>query len=237
MIKASVIIPCLNEEKLIEWTLRSVIDQSIPRRDYEIIVSDGKSTDNTVNIARKYADKVISKKNNSISEARNLGAAIAKGKYLVFIDSDTIVSRTLLESVIKKFKDKRVSGAFVNYGYKSNSIVINFLNVLFSILNNLINIFFPKFVLAGGVCMIARKTSFNKIKGFDENMKTSEDNDLAHRLHNVGNFVLINETAYTSDRRLKKMGVIGLLKYYLTDFYKHHFTKNFSGEYIHHSKL
>jgi glycosyltransferase involved in cell wall biosynthesis len=55
----SVIVPALNEETYIEACLKSISRQTLPRNSYEIIVSDGGSNDRTVEIARKYADRVI----------------------------------------------------------------------------------------------------------------------------------------------------------------------------------
>ena len=82
MKKLSVIIPTLNEEKYIASTLRSLAEQS--HKDFELIVKDGLSTDNTESIAREYADLVVSKKDSSIGDARNQGARYAKGDVLVW---------------------------------------------------------------------------------------------------------------------------------------------------------
>lgn len=237
MVKVSVIIPALNEEKFIERTLKSVSKQTIPRDDYEIIVSDGKSKDKTVSIAKKYADKVVSTKNKSISEGRNDGASLAKGDILVFVDADTRVKKTLLESVIREFEDKKVAGGFVKYYFDTNNFFIIMVNSVFIVLSFLANIFFPKALIVAGVCIIARKKVFDKIKGFNPDLRTSEDYDLMERLRKKGKFILVNESVYTSDRRLRKMGYLGLLKYYLTDFYKHHFTKGFKGDYISQEEL
>jgi glycosyltransferase involved in cell wall biosynthesis len=62
----SVIVPALNEETCIEACLKSILRQTLPRNSYEIIVSDGASNDRTVEIARKYADRVV------VSEKRGI---------------------------------------------------------------------------------------------------------------------------------------------------------------------
>lgn len=231
MVKVSVIIPALNEEKYIERTLKSVSKQTIPRDDYEIIVSDGKSSDNTVKISRKYADKVISTKNKSIAEGRNKGAKRAKGELLVFVDADTVVNKSLLKKIVKTFKNKNVSGAYVKYIYDFNSIFLYIINIVFLILFKLINLFIPKINTVSGMCIIARKSDFKKIKGFNEDMYTKEDVDLYINLKDVGDFVLIDEEVYPSTRRFKKMGWIGTIKYYFLDTYHYFFNKRFRGHY------
>ena len=92
----SIIIPAYNEEKFIEQTLISLKKQNcgIP---YEIIVCDNNSKDKTPEIAQKYADKVVSETKQGGGYARNKGASIAQGKYLVFTDADTVFPENYLE--------------------------------------------------------------------------------------------------------------------------------------------
>ncbi|WP_062397984.1 glycosyltransferase family 2 protein [Methanogenium cariaci] len=87
----SIIIPALNEEETILNCLRSLTAQSIPRKEYEIIVVDGGgSSDNTRAIAETLADQVISQKRAGIGGARGDGAGgAAHGTILVFTDADT----------------------------------------------------------------------------------------------------------------------------------------------------
>src|SRR4051812_47233932 len=90
--KLSIIIPTLNEEKILEKTLLHLRElHDIP---YEIIVSDGKSKDKTIEIANKYADKVVvyeGEKRQTIGMGRNLGASVAQGDFFVFLDADMYV--------------------------------------------------------------------------------------------------------------------------------------------------
>ena len=95
----SVIVPTLNEENYIEGCLESISKQTIPRDKYEIIVSDGSSTDRTVEIANKYADLVVVSEKRGIWWGRNYGAEYARGRFLVFIDADTQIKKDYLETV------------------------------------------------------------------------------------------------------------------------------------------
>src|SRR5689334_22600922 len=85
----AIIIPTLNVGKVIGETIQKLrLGLTLP---YEIIVSDGQSTDKTAEIAKRYADKVIvyrGEKRQTIAEGRNDGARAAVGDFLVFFDAD-----------------------------------------------------------------------------------------------------------------------------------------------------
>ena len=87
----SVIIPTFNRAHLIGRAIKSVLNQTY--QDFEIIVIDDGSTDNTGEIIRSFTDKRIKyikkyKKNKGISVARNIGIKVARGKYIALLDSD-----------------------------------------------------------------------------------------------------------------------------------------------------
>lgn len=91
MPKVSVIIPTYNREKYIAETINSVLNQTFS--DYETIVVDDGSTDNTERVIREeFADKVIylSKSNGGPASSRNMGMRVAKGEYIAFLDSDDL---------------------------------------------------------------------------------------------------------------------------------------------------
>ncbi len=85
----SIITVCLNSEKTIETTIKSVIDQSFT--DFEYIIIDGKSSDKTLEIIEKYKDsriKIISEKDKGIFDAMNKGVSLSKGKWIHILNSD-----------------------------------------------------------------------------------------------------------------------------------------------------
>lgn len=104
----SVIVPMYNVEKYISQCLESLIKQTY--KNLEIIVIDDGSTDQSLNIAKRYAKydnrvKVYSFANAGVSEARNRGLRLAKGDYIAFVDSDDWTAedmyRILVEKMIK----------------------------------------------------------------------------------------------------------------------------------------
>ena len=88
-LKISIITPCFNMEKYIEGTIQSVLNQNYPNLEYIII--DGNSTDRTLEIVRKYEDritKIISEPDNGMYDAINKGLKMATGDIMAYINAD-----------------------------------------------------------------------------------------------------------------------------------------------------
>lgn len=103
----SVIIPAYNSENYIKRCLESILVQTYT--NYELIVVDDGSTDNTLKICRELQNqnekiKIIEKENGGVSSARNVGLANTKGEYIAFIDSDDYVSKEYLEILVRMTK-------------------------------------------------------------------------------------------------------------------------------------
>ena len=102
MPKISVIVPIYNIEEYVETCIESILNQTF--KDFEVILVDDGSTDNSLNIGRKYEKydnriKVIHKKNGGLSDARNVGIDKACGEYLCFIDGDDFIAIDTLENM------------------------------------------------------------------------------------------------------------------------------------------
>ena len=116
--KVSVIIPTFNEEKVIRDCLESLLNQTL--KDLEIIVVDDASTDNTLEVVKKYPVKFLKQKHQGSGEARNLGAKNAKGEILVFADADMTFDKKFIEELINPIKDKTAIGTFSKEEYVLN---------------------------------------------------------------------------------------------------------------------
>ncbi|HLA56745.1 MAG TPA: glycosyltransferase [Flavobacterium sp.] len=108
--KLTVIIPVYNVEKYIEKCIFSVLDNNLGTTDYEIIVVDDESPDNSLEIVNKIAAnhnniKVISQKNKGLGGARNTGIENASGDFLLFLDSDDWILPDALKNIVAIAED------------------------------------------------------------------------------------------------------------------------------------
>lgn len=189
--RVSIIIPTLNEEKIIEKTLRSLA--SLSSVSYEVIVSDGGSKDRTVEIAKKYAHMVVGHSGDfrqNIAEGRNLGAEKATGEYLVFIDADVHIPHinSFFEHALFLFKNQsNLEGLTVflkvlpEHVTLSDRLFFGLVNRLNQIQNNVLHI-----GSAAGEFQMVRAETFKKLGGYNSKIVVGEDNDLFSRLSKVG---------------------------------------------------
>lgn len=104
MPKISVIVPVYNTEKYLKKCLESIVHQTY--QDFEIIIINDGSTDNSQKIIdeyiKEYSDKVkcINKENSGLSSARNSGIEVARGDYIIFVDSDDYIETKLFEQAL-----------------------------------------------------------------------------------------------------------------------------------------
>lgn len=107
----TILLPTLNEEWMIEKTLQSIKNQNIYRlypERFEILLVDSNSEDNTVEIAKNYADKIILMEERNLISARTIGVNQSRGDLIVFIDADTIYPINWLNSMLKHYLDYQV---------------------------------------------------------------------------------------------------------------------------------
>lgn len=113
-VKFSIIIPSYNVESYIQQTIQSVLKQSYC--NYEIIIVDDGSSDDTVKIIHNIKDeriKLIKTKHAGVSAARNVGLKNASGDYVVFVDSDDYIEDWILGQIAKKISRKPDVQVFV----------------------------------------------------------------------------------------------------------------------------
>lgn len=118
-IKISIITPCYNSEKTIKRTLESVLNQTY--QDFEYIIIDGKSSDNTLKVIEEYRSafgnriKVVSEPDNGIYDAMNKGIKMATGDIIGIVNSDDYYERDALENMINEIPNEKY---FVLYGFQ-----------------------------------------------------------------------------------------------------------------------
>ncbi len=111
MLSYSIIIPAFNEEAHLPGTLAAVhvAMRQVPEPG-EVIVVDNNSTDRTAAVAREYGARVVFEPINQISRARNAGARASTGKWLVFLDADTLLPPALLMQAIANLGSGQIAG-------------------------------------------------------------------------------------------------------------------------------
>lgn len=186
----SFVIPTLNEEKTLERTLRNVADY---RGGKEIIVSDGNSSDATCDISRRYTEQVVVHdlpERQTIGMARNMGAALASGEYLVFLDADVVIPDidAFFDMALDRFRcSPKLLALTGKYRVLPetrtwfDTLVFRMLGLQFQFQNNVLGI-----GGAGGEFQMIRATAFHDVGGFDEQLAAAEDMDLFRRLSRIG---------------------------------------------------
>jgi teichuronic acid biosynthesis glycosyltransferase TuaG len=116
----SIVVPAFNAAKYINFTIRSVLAQSY--QNWELIVVIDGATDNTESIVKMYlSDQRIRytvKPNSGVSDTRNVGIELSKGKYILFLDADDILSANFLEDRIKFLENNNEYGFCGSVLYK-----------------------------------------------------------------------------------------------------------------------
>ena len=212
----SFVIPTLNEEKVIENTLKVLSEYS---GEKEIIVSDGRSTDRTIEIVKKYTDKIIvyqGKTRQNIAMGRNDGGRMAKGDYIIFIDSDIIIPdiNSFIKEAISVFeKNKNIVGQTVRLRVLkemergADRFMFNLTNLTLFVMNNIF-----RYGASSGEFQMLKKEDFDKLGGYNEKLAVSEDQDLFIRLSKIGRTFLNRKLmVYHTGRRAHKIGWLKLL--------------------------
>jgi glycosyltransferase involved in cell wall biosynthesis len=203
IMKLSIVIPTLNEEKYLEETLKSIKNQS--KKDYEIIISDGGSTDKTPKIAQKYEAKFLVSKNTNVCQARNNGMKMANSNIIVCCDADTIYDYKRLTLIEKHMKNPQVvavtgKGVMVDgpfWGKIIWKLIYAFIDIVYRTSGYVL--YAPAYNLA------FKKDALEKVGGYNTNLDFGGDElDVLRRLKNIGKIVYDPEIiAYTNGRRYK----------------------------------
>ena len=185
----SVVIPLYNKEKSIATTLESVFAQSYT--DYEVVVVDDGSTDNSQNIVRGLVNdkiRLISKPNGGVCSARNRGIQEAKGEYIALLDGDDIWDKEYLSEQVKMIRDFPEAAMWgINFAETMNGQLMRkletalpegyrgYVEKYFELKGRISDLFHSSAV-------VIRKEVFDKVGYFDERIKYSEDIDMWWRI-------------------------------------------------------
>ncbi len=199
----SIVIPAFNEEKLLAHSLSQLIKScnasSTLKDSYEIIVCDNNSTDATPDIARELGCEVIFEPVNQISLARNTGARIAKGEWLLFLDADSWPSKELMQDVTSVFAAPQIIGCGSTIrivdGPKWYKFILESKNWSMRI-----------WKWSFGAFILCRRNAFTNIGGFLKEHFFFEELEFIKRLKKYGKtnkqkFVVFSKNPYSSSGR------------------------------------
>jgi glycosyltransferase involved in cell wall biosynthesis len=208
MLRASVIIPALNEAERLAVLLGALGEQSVCA--HEVIVADAGSTDGTRAIAAAAGGIVVD--GGMPGVGRNAGAAVATGDLLVFLDADVRPDADFLECVTDEFERRACAVATCLIEPLEPSALNTFLA---ESANLYLQVMRPISPHAPGSCVLCLRSVHEAIGGFDESLKLAEDHDYVQRAAEHGDFsVLTSVMMPTSMRRVETEGLFALsLKY------------------------
>lgn len=184
----SIIIPSYNRAHVIQNTIKGVLEQTFD--DFELIIVDDGSTDNTNQIVNGYLDKrihYIYQNNNGVCSARNTGAKNAAGNYLIFLDSDDSIAINGLKEFHDTIQNSQFDIVYCSVKMLHPNGMIKLIDV-----NNPYNIVGKNGIkgtdLTGS--WVVKKSLFLEVGGYDEKIKFGENNELRLRFNyqkpNVG---------------------------------------------------
>ena len=195
----SIITVVKNDENNIDKTIKSIMGQSL--KDFEYIIVDGKSSDNTLKkimIFKKKINLLISEKDKGIYFAMNKGAKISNGEVILFVNSGDILTKNALKIIKKKFMENKnigfifgtvkrhyTTGPIYKYGINQKRLLYNF-----------------DFATSHSTGFFIKKNIFKRMRYFNTIFKISADYDLYFRL------IIKNKIKGISTKKNELIGVM-----------------------------
>jgi glycosyltransferase involved in cell wall biosynthesis len=208
----SVIIPTLNEEKLLERMLLQFTPALVERYGIELVVSDGGSTDGTLAIADAHAHTVVRNTEGikqTIAMGRNLGARGAAGSVFVFLNADTLVGdpESFFAVVASEIGAPGLAAltcrveVYPDEQRPLDRAFHGFYNWFFAMMNRV------GMGMGRGECHIMTRAVFESVCGYADRIAAGEDYDMFRRLEGVGRVRFLESiVVYESPRRYRRYG-------------------------------
>ncbi len=200
----SFVIPAYNEEESLHDCLTAIRSacEGIGVDDWEMIVCDNNSTDRTAEIAQSEGARIVYEPYNQISRARNRGAAVASGSYLVFVDADTQVSTALVSRTLQALDTEQVCGGGTEIALAGGKpgILVRGVLAFWKCCSHI-------FKVAAGSYIFCKREAWQDVGGFSEELYAGEELVFSRALRRWGRSrgmrfcILRNCPVYTSPRK------------------------------------
>ena len=191
----SVIIPVLNEAKILDQSLARLTHQL---KGHELIIVDGGSTDETPLIAKRYGQVISSERGRA--RQSNAGAAAARGDILLFLHADVWLDSGAIEGVETAILAGYVGGAF-KQRIEGDRPLYRLIERAANFRAKRLKIFYGD----GGI--FVRRTHFNRISGFPD-IPIMEEVEFSRKLRQHGEVTLVEPGIHISARRWQKNGIV-----------------------------
>lgn len=204
----SVVIPALNEERLLGGLLSDLAAQSRPPD--EVLVVDAGSEDDTVTLAEGFPFVEVLHSTPPVAVGRNAGGRRAVGDVIVFLDADARLPRDFLERFVGEFRRRGYDLACPLYYPHDSTRAVELFHDLFNLTTRTFQNLLPS---GAGTCIAVRGALFRGSTGFDPAFKF-DDIELVRRLAKGRRFGIIEERVLVSDRRYREQGFVRTVAQY-----------------------
>lgn len=179
--RISVIVATRNEEDDVPHLIKSLKEQTLPAKDFEVVFADGQSTDLTQQIIkdekRSHWKLIIEEEARGPAAGRNQAVSEASAPIIIFSDADNVLSKNVLSLVLKRMSEHDIQAL----SCKSKSYHPNQLGKLYDLERRV-----WASTSSDTIPNTYEKKVFEKLGGLDEDMGFGEDRDLAHRFDQAG---------------------------------------------------
>lgn len=212
--RLSIIVPTLNEEKLLDGMLRQFTPELCERYALELVVSDGGSTDRTLAIAHAHGCRVVENSEGvkqTISLGRNLGADHAVGDVLIFLNADTLIAdpEHFFRRMTEELRAPGLAALTCSVGVYpeeerlADRLFHGFYNWLFALMN------VTGMGMGRGECHVIPRAIFTRARGYAPHIAAGEDYDMFRRLKDLGRIRFLKDVrVYESPRRYRQYGYL-----------------------------
>jgi GT2 family glycosyltransferase len=223
-VKISVIVPAFNEEKLLGATLAEIQSAAAAFTTrgwtWELVVCDNNSTDRTADIARAAGSRVVFEPVNQIARARNAGAGIATGDWLVFVDADTHPGEKLFADVAHEIASGKTLAGGATIRLDEKLFVPGLVTELWNWTSRIHR-------LMAGSFIFVEAAAFRQLGGFHNELFAAEELELSQRLKKLARetkrkvVILHRHPIKTSARKMRLYSSREMLSFLLRSAFCH----------------
>ena len=191
----SVIIPVLNEAKILDKTLSQLQSEL---EGHELIVVDGGSTDDSIRIAEKYGRVISSERGRAVQ--LNAGANAARGDILIFLHADIWLEKGAFKAVESALISGYIGGGFLQK-IDGKSFLYRIIEFTANSRGKFLKVFY------GDSGIFVRRTDFHRIGGFPD-VPIMEEMDFSKELRKAGKTTMVKPYIHISARRWERNGIV-----------------------------